>query len=297
MALNLDRQFRPGVCFAQLDFPQDGLLGCTVRIYKSALMFSIFTRRPKTLFDQPDIQEGIYNLAMKIAGNAYEDHKDMWDHVKAVEKRIEARFKKHVHPSLLKLYCAVAILHDLGELKREVILPGGAKKRVHVYMREQWMTLLRTARMPADFINTLDAMTHRPSESYLEYIQRLARDPLARTIKLYGDLPENRAGHRVLPPNPSQQLLDKKAYLYEMAEYYLEARRTGAIGDISVAQFVMESPDVPRHLKNKAILEKYSGSVAQVPEPVYAMPGLYSVRRLMDSMRSYSLSTAHRLSL
>lgn len=258
----------------------------------------MFSRRPKKLFDDAANRVDIYGIAMELAGAAYKGHKEMWDHVQSVERRMIARFQGHVSEETLKIYRAAAVLHDFAELKRETgkILPNGKKERVPVFSHDEWTSLMLTYGLPQSFVDTIDAMTIRPNEPYLNYIQRLSRDPLARTIKLYGDLFENRSGHRPAPVNPSAQLIDKKAYLYEMAEFYLEARRQG-LPDMSVAEFIMTSRHVPTNLKNRSILQRYSSIDTRVPVATYGFWGEGKMRRFIDGLPGILPASASRVAL
>jgi (p)ppGpp synthase/HD superfamily hydrolase len=55
---------------------------------------------------------------------------------------------------------------------------------------------------PPDIVEAVDAITHRPGESYDEYIRRVAANEISRRVKL-ADLRENLANNRRLPPSPA----------------------------------------------------------------------------------------------
>jgi (p)ppGpp synthase/HD superfamily hydrolase len=48
-------------------------------------------------------------------------------------------------------------------------------------------------------LDAVDCLSHRPGESYDDYINRLAINPIARQVKL-SDLRDNLANNRTLPP-------------------------------------------------------------------------------------------------
>jgi (p)ppGpp synthase/HD superfamily hydrolase len=60
---------------------------------------------------------------------------------------------------------------------------------------------LREADLPEDVVATVVALTHRPDESYEQYIEKVACDDLAREVKL-ADLADNLANNRRLASTP-----------------------------------------------------------------------------------------------
>ena len=60
---------------------------------------------------------------------------------------------------------------------------------------------LREADLPEDVVAAVVALTHRPGESYEQYIEKVARDSLAREVKL-ADLADNLANNRRLASTP-----------------------------------------------------------------------------------------------
>lgn len=48
-------------------------------------------------------------------------------------------------------------------------------------------------------LDAVDCLSHRPGETYEDYIDRLGADPIARQVKL-SDLRDNLANNRALPP-------------------------------------------------------------------------------------------------
>jgi (p)ppGpp synthase/HD superfamily hydrolase len=57
------------------------------------------------------------------------------------------------------------------------------------------------ADLPDDVVAAVVALTHRPDESYEQYIEKVARDGLAREVKL-ADLADNLANNRRLASTP-----------------------------------------------------------------------------------------------
>jgi (p)ppGpp synthase/HD superfamily hydrolase len=53
------------------------------------------------------------------------------------------------------------------------------------------------AGFPADVVAAVLALTHRPEQTYEQYIEEVARDPLARVVKL-ADLADNLRNNRRL---------------------------------------------------------------------------------------------------
>ena len=60
---------------------------------------------------------------------------------------------------------------------------------------------LREADLPEDVVAAVVALTHRPDESYEQYIEKVACDDLAREVKL-ADLADNLANNRRLASTP-----------------------------------------------------------------------------------------------
>lgn len=60
---------------------------------------------------------------------------------------------------------------------------------------------LREADLPEDVVAAVVALTHRPDESYGQYIEKVACDGLAREVKL-ADLADNLANNRRLASTP-----------------------------------------------------------------------------------------------
>ncbi len=60
---------------------------------------------------------------------------------------------------------------------------------------------LTEAGYPAPLIGAIDLLTHRPNESYEDYIERVATNDIARRVKI-ADLGENLANNRRSPEAP-----------------------------------------------------------------------------------------------
>jgi (p)ppGpp synthase/HD superfamily hydrolase len=75
---------------------------------------------------------------------------------------------------------ATAVLHDVVE-DTEITLDN-----------------LRDAGYRPEIVDAIDALTHRSRDSYEKYIERVARNPVARRVKIV-DLEENLANNRRSP--------------------------------------------------------------------------------------------------
>jgi (p)ppGpp synthase/HD superfamily hydrolase len=94
---------------------------------------------------------------------------------------------------------------------------------------------LREADLPEDVVAAVVALTHRPDESYEQYIEKVACDGLAREVKL-ADLADNLANNRRLASTPD---VVARINRYEQAVRRLQsplrrtpqrARPDGAVG-------------------------------------------------------------------
>ena len=61
---------------------------------------------------------------------------------------------------------------------------------------------LTEAGYPPEVVAAVDAVTHRPDETYGDYIERIASNEIARRVKL-ADLRENLANNLRLPASPA----------------------------------------------------------------------------------------------
>ena len=107
----------------------------------------------------------------------------------------------------------VALLHDVIEDS------GGV-----VELRD-----LRRLGFADTVVTAVDALTHRPGETYAAYIRRAAANPLARTVKI-ADLEDNmtfRRIHRLLHKDRARMARYQRAYRY----------LTGRSYDINISQF------------------------------------------------------------
>ncbi len=60
---------------------------------------------------------------------------------------------------------------------------------------------LRAANLPVEVIEAVIALTHRPADTYEQYIEQVAHNAIAREVKL-ADLSDNLANNRRLPKDP-----------------------------------------------------------------------------------------------
>jgi (p)ppGpp synthase/HD superfamily hydrolase len=74
---------------------------------------------------------------------------------------------------------------------------------LHDVLEDTQVTLdqLREARLPDDVLDAVVALTHRPENTYEQYIEQVAGDDLARQVKL-ADLADNLANNRRLAKTP-----------------------------------------------------------------------------------------------
>jgi (p)ppGpp synthase/HD superfamily hydrolase len=70
---------------------------------------------------------------------------------------------------------------------------------------------LRNAGISQEVLAVLDLLTHRPGEPYMDYIRRLAPDPIARKIKL-ADLRHNGDMTRLGPEDQEKVCYFRKKY-------------------------------------------------------------------------------------
>ena len=84
------------------------------------------------------------------------------------------------------------ILHPIRVMLRLPDAPARIVAILHDTVEDTDVTLeqLRTAGYPAEILSALDAVTRRDTESYEEFVQRSAQDPIGRRVKL-ADLADN----------------------------------------------------------------------------------------------------------
>jgi len=117
------------------------------------------------------------NLALKIAQKAHEGQKDKGgkpyiNHPIAVAELVESPTEK-----------MVALLHDVCE-DTDVTIDD-----------------LRAAGFSDDVLNAVQAITKVNGESYEEYLERVARNPIATAVKI-ADMTHNSDLGRILSPSP-----------------------------------------------------------------------------------------------
>jgi len=74
------------------------------------------------------------------------------------------------------------------------------------------------SRFGASIADALDALTHRPNETYTAYVRRIATNPLAVTVKI-ADLTDNMQAHRL--PQPLTRADHLRNAKYQQARDYL----------------------------------------------------------------------------
>jgi (p)ppGpp synthase/HD superfamily hydrolase len=85
---------------------------------------------------------------------------------------------------------------------------------------------LREAGLPSDVVDAVLALTHRPAQSYEQYIEQVARNRIARQVKL-ADLADNLANNNRLPKSPD---VVARIERYESAIGQLRARSEASPG-------------------------------------------------------------------
>ena len=114
------------------------------------------------------------------------------------------------------------VLHSL----RVMCAVDGAHPRMaavlHDVIEDTDVTLtdLRKAGYPRPVIDAVDCLTHRDGETYARYIERVATDPMATTVKI-ADLRDNLRNNKTLPPRPD---VVERIQRYERALVFLEPR-------------------------------------------------------------------------
>jgi len=74
---------------------------------------------------------------------------------------------------------------------------------------------------PSELVYAVDSLTRRPGEPYEQYIERVARNDIARRVKVV-DLKDNLANNRRSPSAPGNA---ERIRRYEMALERLDARQ------------------------------------------------------------------------
>ncbi len=74
---------------------------------------------------------------------------------------------------------------------------------LHDVLEDTEMTAdeLRAAGLPADVVDAVLVLTHRPGQGYEEYVEQIARNAIAREVKL-ADLADNLANNKRLMSTP-----------------------------------------------------------------------------------------------
>jgi (p)ppGpp synthase/HD superfamily hydrolase len=82
------------------------------------------------------------------------------------------------------------------------------------------LAALRIEGYPRPVIDAVDCLTHRDGETYARYIERVATDPMATTVKI-ADLRDNLRNNKNLPRRPD---IVERIQRYEQALVFLEPR-------------------------------------------------------------------------
>jgi (p)ppGpp synthase/HD superfamily hydrolase len=95
------------------------------------------------------------------------------------------------------------IFHPLRLMLRFTDPVEQAAAVLHDAVEDTDLTLdeLRDAGYPPQIVDAIDALTHREDESYEQYIERVALNPVARQVKT-ADIEENLANNRRSPDAP-----------------------------------------------------------------------------------------------
>lgn len=247
------------------------------------------------------VRDDLYGITYRISGRLYPGIRDKGDdshdssivnHVKRTEELTREVFAGHVSGEVLRYFEALALGHEFFDIK--VPIDGDMNNRRQVYSVEQALD----DGLPPEFARDLDALGIRPQEPYLDYIERLSCRARPALWKMKVDLAENRSPARnraaIPPEKQNPKLRDKKDYLYEMAQLYIDATLSGqAVPGSSLPAFIMRDPSVPQRLKNADVLARHSSdrvNYDSVPEsPWY--------RRWLESMRRPATSYMKVLSL
>ncbi len=139
---------------------------------------------------------------------------------------------------------------------------GGTQKQqalayVHDTIEHGHCTLEDYAAMafPTDFLTSLDALTRRKGEPYIDYCQRLSMDHDAVIVKLADGDDNSKNRKYVFPWKRSASFTLKKRLAYPVTQQYLRDVAAGkAQGGISIAQWMRGSEDLPPRLRDPAPL-------------------------------------------
>lgn len=114
------------------------------------------------------------------------------------------------------------ILHPLSVMMRVDRIEEKIVALLHDVIEDSDVTMdqLKGYGFSAEIVTAVDALTHQPEESYENYIERIAKNRLATTVKL-ADLKENMNLSRI--PNPTkrdQQRLLRYQNAYQRLENF-----------------------------------------------------------------------------
>jgi (p)ppGpp synthase/HD superfamily hydrolase len=143
-----------------------------------------------------------------------------------LERAIACAFDAHAGQKYPSPEPEPYILHPL----RVMCAVEGAHARMaavlHDVVEDTQVTLvdLQNAGYPSRVIHAVDCLTRREGETYAAYIERVATDPMATTVKV-ADLRDNLRNNKRLPPRLDVR---ERIQLYEQALSPLEPRLTSS---------------------------------------------------------------------
>ena len=131
-------------------------------------------------------------------------YRESADHpARGLEDAIELAVKAHrgqVYPSPQR---EPYVLHLFRVMLAVDTAPARMAAVLHDVLEDTTLTVddLLDAGVPRTVVDAVVALTHRPQDSYDEYIERVADNELAREVKL-ADLADNLANNESLPRTP-----------------------------------------------------------------------------------------------
>jgi (p)ppGpp synthase/HD superfamily hydrolase len=125
------------------------------------------------------------------------------DHAVALEVAVELACRAHRGQRYPSPDPEPYILHLLRVMLRVAGLRTQAAAVLHDVLEDTKVTVeeLCARGLPADVVEAVVALTHRPGQSYERYIEQVASNSIAREVKL-ADLADNLANNKRLPNAP-----------------------------------------------------------------------------------------------
>ena len=142
------------------------------------------------------------------------DLSDIEKAYKVAYKAHEGQKRKSGEPYIIHPLCVAIILAEL-ELDKESIIAGLLHDVVEDHGSRYSFAYLEQAGFPEAVIHALHLLTHTTGVPYMDYVKELAKDPIARKVKLT-DLKHNLDARRLNAARP------RKYDLYLQAIRYLE---------------------------------------------------------------------------